>query len=420
MLTSNIPVNSEKVSKEVMDGFRLLREIISNSGLNERSQNLDKHRSTLYWTLPEEMAARAFEVYLKLKLEEKGITNDYLVNYRSYESWKKATEDGYQMEGTYPYPTSEEIEDIKAAYDYLFDSIRFKAHDKEYELYSSSDENIQRIVKESKLILPKELTAEQRAMQKMSEEVFGIDLKYFEGSEELHGRYDEDLDKMYLNGKAETAMEWTFWHEAFHVMKKHDPELYEDILKHVESHEFFTNQQIEEYREAVKQPKMSKSKAIEEMLADAFADMKTGRRVIEKISEENHSLANRLAEFTKKLLEGVKIFFRAKEVQEKYPEVMLTNKQFRDFVERVDENICSVQDDKGKLAQNSIGYKILKSPYKYSPKRQKKFDIEAAKNLAEKHSTESVMEVIQNVSPLGRKNKNYGKEILQEVHFYSR
>ena len=100
---------------------------------------------------------------------------------------------------------------------------------------------------------------------------------------------------------------------------------------------------------------------MEEMLADAFADMKTGRRVIEEISEENRSLANRLIEFTKKMLYGVKKFFRAKEVQEKYPEVMLTNKQFKDFVERVDENICSVQNDRGKLAQNSIGYKILKS-----------------------------------------------------------
>ena len=254
----------------------------------------------------------------------------------------------------------------------------------------------------------------------MSEEVFGIDLKYFEGSPELHGRYDEDRDIMYLNDKAETSIDWAFWHEAFHVMKKHEPELYDDILKHVESHEIFTNQQIENYRNSIKQEKMSKSKVVEEMLADAFADMKTGRRVIEKISEENRSLANRLAEFTKKLLEGVKIFFKAKEVQEKYPEVMLTNKQFRDFVERVDENICSVQDDRGKLAQNSIGYKILKSPYKYSSKRQKKFDIESAKNLAEKHSTESVIEVIQNVSPLGRKNKNYGKEIFQEVHSYSR
>ena len=46
--------------------------------------------------------------------------------------------------------------------------------------------------------------------------------------------------------------------------------------------------------------------------------------------------------FTKKLLDGVKKFFKSKEVQEKYPEVILTNKQFKSFVQRVDENICSL------------------------------------------------------------------------------
>ena len=45
----------------------------------------------------------------------------------------------------------------------------------------------------------------------------------------------------------------------------------------------FTSQQIENYRKSVKQPNMSESKVMEEMLADAFADMKTGRRIIEKI-----------------------------------------------------------------------------------------------------------------------------------------
>lgn len=56
-----------------------------------------------------------------------------------------------------------------------------------------------------------------------------------------------------------------------------------------------------------------------EMLADAFADMKTGRRVMEEISKENRSLADKLAAFAQKLLDGVKNFFKAKGVQEKYP-----------------------------------------------------------------------------------------------------
>ena len=426
MLTNNIKEESQNVSKEVMEGFHLIREVIKNSGMQLRSENLDKHRTTQYWSLPEEMAARAFEVYLREKLKEKGIRNDYLVNYRDNESWESAIKNGYQMEGTYPYPTDEEIEDIKAAYDYLFDSIRFKAHDKEYELYSSSDENIQRMVKESKLILPKELTAEQRAMQKMSEEVFGIDLKYFEGSAELHGRYDEDLDKMYLNGKAETAMEWTFWHEAFHIMKKHEPELYDDILKFVERNEIFSREQIESYRKAIKQPQMDETRVKEEMIADAFADMRTGRRIVEEIGEKEKNLAQKLVKFTKKLMNGVKKFFKAKEVQEKYPEVALTSLQFRDFTKRIEENICSLEYDKEKLAKESKGYKILKagnilnSPYKYKAERQKKFDVEAAKTLIKKYSKEAVEKMIQELSPLGRKNKKYGREVIQEIKSFSR
>lgn len=416
MLTQNfMQEKPQNVSSEVMEGFKMIHKVINQSGLSERCKNLDKRRNKEYWTLPEEMAARSFEVYLKSKLEEKNIRNDYLVNFRNEESWAKATENGFKMENTYPYPTAAEMEDIKAAYEYLFDSIRFKSHDENYELYSSTAENIRETVKKSKLLFERELTNEQIAIQKMSEEVFGIELKYFEGSPELHGRYDEDRDIMYLNGKAETSIDWTFWHETFHIMKKNEPELYEDILRHVESHEIFSSQQIENYRKSVKQPNMSESKVMEEMLADAFADMKTGRRIIEKISEENRSLSDRLAEFAKKLLDGAKKFFKSKEVQEKYPEVILTNKQFKSFVQRVDENICSLQSDKGKLAKNSVSYKILQSPYKYSPKKQKKFDVETAAELTKKYPSESVEKLIQDFSPAERKNKNYGREILQEV-----
>lgn len=92
-----------------------------------------------------------------LKLKERGIQNDYLVNYRSEESWSKATENGFKMEDTYPYPTVTEIGDIKAAFNYLFDSIRFKIHDKNCEMYSSSAENINELVKESKLLFTREL-----------------------------------------------------------------------------------------------------------------------------------------------------------------------------------------------------------------------------------------------------------------------
>ena len=122
----------------------------------------------------------------------------------------------------------------------------------------------------------------------MSGDVFGVEVKYFEGAPELHGRFDDDRDIVYLNGKSETSLDWAFWHEIFHVMKKHEPELYEDILAHVERHEVFTRQQIDDYRQAVKKENRS--------LADKLAAFKQFKSdsiewilATEKIQEEVHN-----------------------------------------------------------------------------------------------------------------------------------
>ena len=57
----------------------------------------------------------------------------------------------------------------------------------------------------------------------------------------------------------------------------------------------------------------------------------------------------------------------------------------------------------------------LNSPYKFLPKKQKKFDEETARRLAGKYPEEKVKQVIQELSPLGVHNKNYGAEIMREV-----
>ena len=192
MLTQKVSENgAHNISDEVREAFKMVQQVIKQSGLVERCKKLDKRRNQKYWTLPEEMAARAFESYLKSKLEEKGIRNDYLVNYKNGESWEKASEEGFNLENTYPYPTAVEMEDIKMAYEYLFDSIRFKSHDENYELYSATSENIKKEIQESRLLFERELKPQQIALQKMSAEVFGIEIKYFEGAADLHGRYDE-------------------------------------------------------------------------------------------------------------------------------------------------------------------------------------------------------------------------------------
>lgn len=54
-----------------------------------RGHKLDQYRSSPYWGTTIEVMARSFEVYLKQKLEDAGIHNDYLVNVLSPEAWEK-------------------------------------------------------------------------------------------------------------------------------------------------------------------------------------------------------------------------------------------------------------------------------------------------------------------------------------------
>ncbi len=257
MVTEQIK-NNEIFEEEdaALVGFQMLKKILSNTELVKRSENLDKMKGKKYWSLESEMTARAFEFYLKEKLSERGIKNDFLVNIRSEESWNEVAEKSAAKD-CYPYPTKSEMEDIKAAFDFLFDSIRFHDHDKNYELYSAATENIAEKFAESNLIEQNKLTEEQKFLQTFSREIFDSEVKFFEGSEEIHGRYDYDTDIFYLNANAKISPEWIFYHETFHALKIAEPEIYEDLREHVERENIFTPVQIKNYRQAMKQPTLS-------------------------------------------------------------------------------------------------------------------------------------------------------------------
>ena len=420
MLTEQIK-NNEIFDEEdaALTGFQLLKKTLSNTEMIKRSKNLDKMKGKKYWSLESEMSARAFEFYLKEKLTERGIKNDFLVNIRSEESWNEVAEKSAAKD-CYPYPTKSETEDIKAAFDFLFDSIRFHDHDKNYELYSVAAENIAEKFAESNLIEQDKLTEEQKFLQTFSREIFDSEVKFFEGSEEIHGRYDYDTDIFYLNANAEVSPEWIFYHETFHALKISEPELYEDLREHVERENIFTPVQIKNYRQAIKQPLLSDSKVVEEMLADAFADLKTGRKILQDMAEKKPTLAKKIIDFTKKILECTKKFFQ--DEKKNYPSVSLSDSQFENFAERIEENINAVKVEKN--SELSKGYKILSanfhSPFTYSPELQKKFDLNATKKLLQKYPLSVVGKIIFSESPLAKKIKNYASNVIHAVAGYSR
>lgn len=107
--------------REEISCFRGLTGIIGSTGMWDRSKRQDRMRSGPYWSLPEEMGARAFESWLIDRLEHLGILNDYLVNITGEDVYAAEARLMGLDEDRYPYPKECEMPDIRRAFMGLFD-----------------------------------------------------------------------------------------------------------------------------------------------------------------------------------------------------------------------------------------------------------------------------------------------------------
>ena len=112
-------VDDPRVRKELLDGYAGVVKVIRESGMPERSDNLDATRTQRYWSTKPEMTARAFENYVIDRLAEKNQRNDYLANFRDMGDWAKVGLD----EDAFPYPTKDEAPKINKAFDHLFQTM---------------------------------------------------------------------------------------------------------------------------------------------------------------------------------------------------------------------------------------------------------------------------------------------------------
>lgn len=78
------------------------------AGLKDRSINADRTRSGRYWSLPEEILARAFEAWVR-----QSVNNDYLANILPVEQFSPGVK-------VYPYPLPAEMPAVGGAFRRLF------------------------------------------------------------------------------------------------------------------------------------------------------------------------------------------------------------------------------------------------------------------------------------------------------------
>ena len=112
----------EGVRPEVAVSFKNLVDTLNGLDFAKRSSRLDKGKAGGYWSSNLEMAARAFESYVKAKMSANGYDNDFLANVTS------AT-DFVRDDNRYPYIKADEIAEVEAAFDDLFNTIESKEND---------------------------------------------------------------------------------------------------------------------------------------------------------------------------------------------------------------------------------------------------------------------------------------------------
>ncbi|AFV85286.1 LPD38 domain-containing protein [Alteromonas mediterranea] len=112
----------EGVRPEVAESFKNLVDTLNGLDFAKRSSRLDKGKAGGYWSSNLEMAARAFESYVKAKMSANGYDNDFLANVTS-------DTDFVRDDNRYPYIKADEIAEVEAAFDDLFNTIESKESD---------------------------------------------------------------------------------------------------------------------------------------------------------------------------------------------------------------------------------------------------------------------------------------------------
>lgn len=418
------------IRSEVVRGMMDATDAVLSTGLYTRSCQRDKTRTKPYWSTTVEMMARSFESYVKEALQKQGIRNDFLVNVLSEAQWNKSIAAQADIQKklkiqpyVYAYPTKEELPVIAKGFTALFSTLKTRQHDGQTELFSCTQRDTLAFQLEaSRQVLPEFYTSEERNLATLSATI-GIPVAFYEGPETLHGHFNPKTDELYLNRNSEAPLSWVFFHEAFHVLRRDEPKLYDELLAFTEQSGTITEAQLDAFRKENKAYDMSDAAIKEELLANAFADQKLSRHLLYQMTEQKPSLAGRFLRFTKLLCQKAKHFLS----QRQESSARLTARQMDAFGKKLDaitENLTVHGKKPLSRAQNILlmGQPLYPedcrkitatlTPYFNAPRKQQEHDVQMTRELLKLYPAKTVLKVLAAASPR-RHEKGYVQDVLK-------
>ena len=155
------------------------------------------------------------------------------------------------------------------------------------------------------------LTAQEKELRSMAQSM-GVQLEFVTCSPRIQGKYDPVTGISYINrNAAHNSAPWVAWHEMFHWIKRNNETLFNKLVEHIKTKAPFSKAQLDKYREAIGRPDISDEVVIEEMMADAFPDVRKRVPFFRELARENVSLYKRLVAFVKRVMDNIVSRFRA-------------------------------------------------------------------------------------------------------------
>lgn len=160
--TSNPFVQGKEEMYKLLLDFK--ERIDKETNIYTRSREADKFsgKKLPYYSIPEEMSARTFEYYIKLKLEQSGIRNDFLVNF-----YPEEIQTDISIE-KYPYPLESEKKYIENYFDEVFDLLEYKIENNNVLLFHADKDRILGHYDNNKIYLNKDYLTNNTAIHEFS------------------------------------------------------------------------------------------------------------------------------------------------------------------------------------------------------------------------------------------------------------
>lgn len=149
------------------------------------------------------------------------------------------------------------------------------------------------------------LTTQEKELQSIAQSM-GAQLEFVTCSSRIQGKYDPATGISYINrNAANNSAPWVAWHEMFHWIKRNNETLFNKLVEHIKTKAPFSKAQLDKYREAIGRPDISDEVVIEEMMADAFPDVRKRVPFFRELAREDVSLYKRLVAFVKRVLDDI-------------------------------------------------------------------------------------------------------------------